>query len=150
MPNDASANKCRSQKHSLLPKFAAWIWASVLAGWAGMKGSDYVWENSEMDARQYANVAKAYPTLTPEARAKFDLRLQKGYLLKPEMMKLIEYALETQYVSTLGTATSIEDVESSLHQTYRFFAGIPTESRAKDNLLAEFQALRDYKASGTR
>lgn len=103
-----------------------------------------------MDARQYEIAARTYSTISSSAQAKIDQKLVRGFLLKTDMMDLIEYALDTQPGISIGASDSSEPAESALHQTYRFLAGIPTQSRAKDDLMAESSKLRSHRASATQ
>lgn len=114
--------------------------AISLAMWASSKSSDYYWQHSEMSARQYAMVWEGYQSLSPAGQAKFGQVLQKGYLLKPELSALTNIALQERETFWPGKGDHDEEAESVTHELYRFYMGVPTDSIAKNNLLASVEA----------
>ncbi|MBF6043363.1 hypothetical protein P5706_36075 [Pseudomonas sp. ChxA] len=127
-------------KKSIFASTWFFILATGCAIWAGSKSSDYYWQHSEMSARQYAMVWDGYQRLSPEGQTKFGSVLLKGFLLKPELSAITDIALQERDSFSIRAGDTGEEAESVTHQIYRFYAGIPTVSIAKDKLLASLAA----------
>lgn len=95
--------------------------------------------SQEMGSSGYAIVAKEYETLSPAGRAEIRKLLDKGRLLKSDMMRVFDIALAEkpagQGIQTYPAPDYGDEQEGYDAALWRNLWGKPTVSKAKDKLL---------------